>query len=191
MRKLRHDEIDARRAETGRPHPISVLLENVRSIYNVGSIFRTADAAGITEIILVGITGTPENRALHKTALGAQDTVPWRYVSVVQPTLLEMKKRGYRIAALEITDTPTRPRSLQPDDFPLCLVVGNEVKGVSPDTLEVADLALELPQYGSKQSLNAAVAFGIAVYDIVSRYRELETQSREPHPAPETDHGVV
>ncbi len=189
MRKLRPDEIDAQRTENGGPHPIAVLLENVRSIYNVGSIFRTADAAGVREMILAGITGTPENRSMHKTALGAQDTVPWRYVNEARPALAEMKQKGYRVAVLEITDSPTRPSALTPDDFPLCLVVGNEVKGVSADTLGLADLAIELPQYGSKQSLNAAVAFGIAIYDIVRRYRVLHRLPDETHAVDEHERG--
>ncbi|MEX1056032.1 MAG: TrmH family RNA methyltransferase [Rhodothermales bacterium] len=156
-----------------RKHPISVVVDNVRSIHNVGSIFRTSDAALVEKIYVTGISGTPENRAMHKTALGAQDTVAWEYVREASEIVRRLKGAGYTIAVLEITDTPTYPPELESEHFPLCLVVGNELFGVSDESIALADLALEIPQFGAKQSLNVSVAFGIAVFDVVRRYRSL------------------
>lgn len=176
MRKLKHQEIprpDPEEVLHLPKHPITVVLDNVRSIYNVGSIFRTSDAALIEKIYLTGITGTPENRGLHKTALGAQDTVAWEYVRDPSAVLRQQRTNDYTIAVLEITDAPTPTMALQAHHFPLCLVVGNELTGVDASLVEHADLALEIPQYGAKQSLNVAVAYGIAVFDVVRRYRSI------------------
>ena len=174
MRKLRHEEI-ARPAPADvsalPKHPISVVLDNVRSLYNVGSIFRTSDAALIEKLYLTGITGTPEHRGLHKTALGAQDTVAWTYEKDPAKVLRRLRREGYTLAVLEITDTPMWTTEVLRGHFPLCLVVGNEISGVHDELVAMADLALELPQYGTKQSLNVAVAYGIAVFDLVRRHR--------------------
>ena len=177
MRKLRHDEIprpEAAELDALARHPITVVLDNVRSLYNVGAVFRTSDAALIERLYLTGITGTPENRSMHKTALGAQDTVAWTYEKDGLAVVRRLKRAGYKIAVLEITDTPTLTTALTQDAFPLCLVLGNELGGVHNDFLHVADLALEIPQYGAKQSLNVAVAYGIAVFDLVRLYRSFE-----------------
>ncbi|RMF60458.1 MAG: TrmH family RNA methyltransferase [Bacteroidetes bacterium] len=180
MRKLRNDEIPRLRPEElGRiaPHPVSVLVDNVRSLYNVGSIFRTSDAARIEHLYLTGITPTPDHPGLQKTALGAQDTVRWSAVSNPVDVIERLRRQGYTIAALEITDAPTAIADLATHHFPLCLILGHEVHGVSDDLLALSDLALEIPQYGTKQSLNVAVAYGIAVYGIVERYRTLHAGS--------------
>lgn len=176
MRKLKHEEIP--RPTPGEvsslpKHPIVILLNDIRSLYNVGSIFRTSDAAQIEHVYLTGITGTPDHRGVHKTALGAQDIVPWTYAKEAAPLIHQLKEQGYTIAALEITDTPTRTTDVQPAHFPLCLILGNEVTGVSDNLIALADLALEIPQFGAKQSLNVAVAYGIAVFDLVRRHRSL------------------
>lgn len=154
-------------------HPVRVVVHNVRSIYNVGSIFRTSDAARIEHLHLTGYTGTPRHKDLHKTALGAQDTVAWSDHDAALPVLRELRTQGYTVAALEITDTPTRTHEVSLEHFPLCLVIGNEVEGVDDAIINEADLALEIPQYGAKQSLNVAVAYGIAVFDLVRRFRAL------------------
>lgn len=187
MRKLTNTEIErlhASQLATAAVHPVCVVLENIRSLYNVGSIFRTSDAARIEKLYLTGITGTPTNRKLHKTALGAQDAVPWAYEKEALPLARRLKSEGYRLAVLEITDSPTDIRKLEADAFPLCLAAGNEVTGVSEPLVELADLALEIPQFGMKHSLNVAVAFGIAVFDIVRRYRTLHAGSRAAPPGP-------
>jgi tRNA G18 (ribose-2'-O)-methylase SpoU len=175
MRKLKPDEILARRHEGNGPlaHPLATILEDVRSLYNVGSIFRTADAAGFREVLLAGITGTPENRGLRKTALGAELTMPWRHFASAASAIEAAEADGYRVAVLEITDGPRALETLSLDDFPLCLVVGNEVRGVSQHAVALADFAIEVPQFGHKHSINAAVAFGIAAFDLVRLYRRL------------------
>lgn len=148
-----------------------MVVDNVRSIYNVGSLFRTSDAALIEKIYLTGITGTPENRGLHKTALGAQDTVEWIYGDDALEVVHGLKTEGYTVGVLEITDRPTYTTEVAAGVFPLCLVVGNELHGVNSGIITEADLALEIPQYGAKQSLNVSVAYGIAVFDLVRAYR--------------------
>ncbi len=174
MRKLRHEEIPrkapAASAHAAR-HPITVVADNIRSLHNVGSIFRTSDAAWIERLFLTGFTGTPDNHALHRTALGAQDTVPWTYTEDPLPVLQALRADGYTLATLEITDTPTHLPDLKPHHFPLCLILGNELHGVRDALINEADLALEIPQYGTKQSMNVSVAYGVAVMGLVERFR--------------------
>lgn len=176
MRKLRHDEIP-RPAPEALPHlprhPLVVLVDNVRSVYNVGALFRTSDGACVERVILAGITPTPEHPNFRKSALGAEDFVPWSHERDATAAVRRLRADGYTIAALELTDEPTDVDALGANDFPLCLVVGHELHGVSDDVLALADLALEIPQYGAKQSLNVAVAYGIAAFDLVRRYRTL------------------
>jgi tRNA G18 (ribose-2'-O)-methylase SpoU len=177
MRKLRHEEIrrvDPENLKLLPPHPISVVLHDIRSLYNVGSMFRSADAFRIAHLYLTGYTGTPEHPGLQKTALGAQDTVPWSVHEDVVALVSSLKRAGHTIAALEITDRPTPMGQLQPAHYPLCLIIGNELEGVSDELLGLSDLAVEIPQYGSKQSLNVAVAAGIALHLTVERYLELQ-----------------
>ncbi len=174
MRKLKHEEIprpDPKTAHSLAGHPVSVLLDNVRSIYNVGAMFRTSDAALVEKLYLTGITGTPENRKLHKTALGAQDTVRWEYQADPLPVAQALKRSGYTIGVLEITNCPTPTTEVKESFFPLCLIVGNELHGVRERLVAEADVAFEIPQFGAKQSLNAAVAYGVAIFDIVRAYR--------------------
>lgn len=176
MRKLRHDEIPRPDPETlsNLPrHPVAVVVDNVRSIYNVGSIFRTSDAARIEHLHLTGITGTPEHRRLRKSSLGAERTVPWTHHEEPKPLLQSLRADGYTLAVLELTDEPTPASEVTLEHFPLALVLGNELQGVSEELVEMADLAFEIDQYGSKQSLNVAVAYGIAVFDLVRRFRRL------------------
>jgi tRNA G18 (ribose-2'-O)-methylase SpoU len=176
MQKLSWSEIRRPSPETleeAPRHPIRVVAHNIRSIHNVGAFFRTSDAARIEHLYLAGYTGTPEHPDLHKTALGAQDTVPWSQHDDVHALLDRRREAGDTLAVLEITDTPTRPSALEADHFPLCLVLGNEVHGVDDAIVDRADLALELPQYGAKLSMNVSVAYGIAVYDLVRRARAL------------------
>lgn len=186
MKKLSATDIDrlspsaARDAEA---HPISVIVHNVRSIYNVGSIFRTSDAARVEHVYLTGYTGTPEHKQLHKTALGAQDVIPWSKHDAPHAVLEDLRSEGYTIGVLEITDAPTHPAAVDASAFPLALIVGNEVEGIDNDIVEAADLALELPQYGSKQSLNVSVAYGMAVSHLIRQFRTLHGLPDQPgHP---------
>ena len=184
MRKLSWDEIerpDPDEVKDLPKHPIRVMVHNVRSIHNVGSIFRTSDAARIEHVHLTGFTGTPEHKDLHKTALGAQDAVEWSQHDDPLPVLEDLRARGYTIAVLEQTSGSTPPDEVSEELYPLCLVLGNEVRGVDDEIIDVADLGLEIPQYGAKISMNVGVAYGIAVYDLVRRYRAL-------HGPPEGNH---
>jgi len=126
--------------------------------------------------VLVGISPTPDNSRLHRSALGAQEIVPWSSSSDLETSLAEFKKQGYTIAALEITDQPRDAKSLEKKDFPICLVVGNEVDGLSEMALKHCDLAIEIPQYGLKQSLNVAVATGICVNELIKQARAFDNE---------------
>ena len=191
MRKLKHAEIPRIRPQTipaVQRHPVSVLVDNVRSVHNVGSFFRTADGAWIEHLYLCGITASASHRGIHKTALGAQDSVPWSHHPDAHVVLQSLKEQGYTLAALEITSAPRLASSLDPGDFPLCLVVGNEIEGIQPSILDACDMALEIPQYGTKQSLNVSVALGIALLDTVRRYRSLHGLPILADPFPRPDH---
>lgn len=181
MQKLPHDAIprpDPSRLATLPKHPIVVVVDNVRSAFNVGSIFRTSDAARVAEVVLCGISPTPEHRSVRKTALGAEETVAWRYEPDALAAVRGLRAAGMTIGALEITDQPTAPGEAALEHFPLCLILGNEVSGVQDAVLDAADLAFEIPQYGAKQSLNVSVAYGVAVFDLVRRYRHLTLPAR-------------
>lgn len=149
---------------------IYALVEDVRSLYNVGAIFRTADGAGITELFLTGITGCPPHKEIRKVALGAEETIPWQYHAESLELVKRLKEQNIAIVVLEATD-----KSIQYHEavyeFPLCLVVGNEYHGVSEAVLARADLVIEIPMAGVKVSLNVAVAFGIAAYEIIKQKR--------------------
>ncbi|MDX1530812.1 MAG: RNA methyltransferase [Rhodothermales bacterium] len=150
-------------------HPLVLVLDNIRSAHNVGSMFRTADAVRAERVICCGYTPTPDHRAVAKTALGAEQTVPWSAEEDVTALLDRLRAAGHTLAALEQTDRPTPLRAVQAEHFPLALVLGNEVEGVQQAVLDRCDLALEIPQYGAKHSLNVAVAFGVAAYALVER----------------------
>ncbi len=172
MRKLTPDEIAARRipreaAAGARRAPVIGLLDNIRSLYNVGSIFRTSDGAFIQGLYLCGYTPRPPRKEIEKTALGSTGTVPWTYFPTASEGIAAARASGARICVLEQT-TASRPYSeIDRSDFPVCLVIGNELSGVSAEVIAAADVALEIPMYGVKQSLNAAVAYGIAVFELV------------------------
>ncbi len=177
MRKLSHEEISRGRfpAETllrQERYPLMALLDSVRSLYNVGSMFRTADGARIKKLYLCGYTPHPPRREIEKTALGATATVPWEYQRDPLVPLRELKAGGTRIIVLEQTDASIPYYDVPKKDFPLCLVVGNEITGVSKEIVELADGAIDIPMYGMKQSLNVAVAFGIAVFGLLHRWQE-------------------
>ena len=150
-------------------HPLVVVLDDVRSAHNVGAILRTSDALLAERVVCCGITPSPDHRGVAKTALGAQDSVPWTAGADVSETLERLGSEGYTCVALEIAEGAEPVRAFAAGDFPLALVVGNEVEGVGDEALARCDRALELPQYGAKQSLNVSVAFGIAAYGLVGR----------------------
>jgi tRNA G18 (ribose-2'-O)-methylase SpoU len=146
-----------------------VLLDNIRSLGNVGSIFRTSDAVLARKLYLTGLTGRPPRPEITKTALGAEETVPWEHVSDPRKAVSLLKEMGVAVVALEQTDASV-PFDAFVYPFPACLVVGHEVTGVSTDILSLADGAVELPMNGSKESLNVSVAFGIAVYEMARQW---------------------
>ncbi len=156
-------------------HPVSVLLHNIRSMYNVGSIFRTADATGIEKVILTGYTATPPRKEIDKTALGAQESVQWEYYSDPAEILEKFKNNGVTIYGLEITENSIPYTSVDAADFPLCLIFGNEVDGIDGTILDLCDHVLEIPQFGTKHSLNVSVAAGIALYEMVNVFRQQQT----------------
>ena len=144
------------------------MLHNIRSAYNVGSIFRTADAAGISKLYLCGYTPTPLNEKVKKTALGAEKSVPWEHFRQTWRLLEKLKKEGVQIIALEQTKKSVDYRLFKPR-LPLALVLGNEIKGLNPAILKYCDQAIEIPMGGKKESLNVSVAAGIAVFKIAER----------------------
>jgi len=167
MRKLSHEEIVTRqvkKADSPRL-PLCVVLNNIRSLHNVGTIFRTADGAGVEKIWLCGITGYPPQGGIAKTALGAENHVSWEYREDILGLLKELKNAGYQIVLLE-----QMHGSVHHDVFkaksPVCLVVGNEVDGIAEGLQVLSDAAIEIEMDGIKNSLNVAVAFGIAVYQL-------------------------
>ncbi len=152
--------------------PLAVLADNIRSLWNVGSIFRTSDACGVELLMLAGITGTPPRQGVAKTALGAEEAVRWRYRAEALTALQELQKKGYTPVVLETGDAGVSLERFRWPERP-CLVVGNEVRGVSPELLDACVLRVSIPMRGHKDSLNVAVAFGIAAHhasmQIVSR----------------------
>jgi len=169
MRKLTHAEVAGKRlsaTEIGTidRFPVSVLLDNIRSLYNVGSIFRSADGARVNELLLTGYTPTPPRREIEKTALGATSSVPWRYYRDPLEAVTLLKNSGVRICVVEHTDNSRSYDTLRAADLPICLVIGNEITGIKNELIGLADMAVEIPMYGMKQSLNAAVAFGIVAF---------------------------
>ena len=170
MRKLTTSEINRLSPEDfekAQKLPIIVVLDNVRSHHNTGSIFRTCDAFACEQIYLCGITGTPPHRDIHKTALGATETVKWQYFETTFEAIQTLKSNGYTIVALEIAEN-----SINIDDFKItedqkiALILGNEVEGIQQDILNICDTCLEIPQYGTKHSLNVSVSGGIAIWTL-------------------------
>jgi len=155
-----------------KPFPIVALLDNIRSVYNVGSMFRTSACAYISELILCGITAHPPHPKLEKTALKTIDKVKWSYEKDIVNAVKNLKQKGYTICLLEITKDSEPIQNIKKTDFPLALVVGNEVDGVTSDLFFWADKVVEIPLYGEKESLNVAVAFGIALFFLIEKFKE-------------------
>ena len=172
MRKLTHEEVGRKRiqleeAKNIKRHPVYVMCDNIRSIYNVGSVFRTSDAALIEKLYLTGYTPHPPRLEIEKVALGATDAVPWEYIKQPLEAIEHMKASGIKIVPLEITDNSINYTEVKLSDFPLCLVLGNELTGVSDEIISLSDFSVEIPQYGFKHSMNVSVAYGIAVMELV------------------------
>lgn len=171
MKKLTHDEIASNRSsldsiDAVNKLPVYVLLDNIRSNYNVGSIFRTSDGAMIEKLILCGYTPHPPKKEILKTALGSTESVKWEYIQNPVEAVMALKEQGVKICALELTENSNKYYDIPQQSFPICLLVGNEITGVSQELLDLCDIAFEIPQYGIKQSLNVAVAYGIAIFEL-------------------------
>ena len=181
IKKLTHDEISKNRSTLDSIHkvkklPVCVVLNSIRSSYNVGSIFRTSDGAMIEKLYLCGYTPYPPHPDLPngkkdvlKTSLGATESVKWEYVKDPKEVVLQMKKKGIKVGALELTSRSFPYYELKKETFPLCLLIGNEITGVSQELLDLCDFSIEIPQFGIKQSLNVAVAYGVTIF----RLREI------------------
>lgn len=169
-KKLRITELGRCSAEEFRvkpKQPFVVVLDQVRSLHNVGSAFRTGDAFAIEHMALCGITGTPPNAEIHKTALGAEDVVSWSYHPDTLSYVRELKQQGYCLLAVEQTQNSTRLPDFQPKpDQKYVLIFGNEVKGVQQAVIDLCDHCLEIPQHGTKHSLNVSVSIGIVLWHL-------------------------
>jgi tRNA G18 (ribose-2'-O)-methylase SpoU len=170
MRKLSMDELNRKSVQDfkqANKKPIIVVLDNIRSMHNVGSVFRTADAFLIEAICLCGYTPQPPHRDINKTALGATETVDWLYFENTTDAITELKNRGYKVYAIEQVEASISLEKIEKKDTPIALVFGNEVEGVDNDVLKLVDNCIEIPQLGMKHSLNISVAAGIVLWKFV------------------------
>ncbi|WP_312190990.1 RNA methyltransferase [Sphingobacterium sp.] len=173
MQKLSMDELQRTDVESFKKQqktPIAIVLDNVRSMHNVGSAFRTADGFAIEKIYLCGITGTPPHREIEKTALGATQSVTWQYAKDTNEVIDQLRSEGYTIVAIEQAENSVMLHEFQPDSSKkYALVFGNEVNGVDEDVMKKIDTCIEIPQYGTKHSLNVSVAIGIILWDFIQK----------------------
>ena len=173
MRKLKVTEmgrISAEEFQLADKNPLVVVLDHVRSLYNVGSVFRTADAMRLAGICLCGITATPPNVEIHKTALGAEDTVEWKYFKQTEDAVEWLRQEGYTIMAVEQCEGSTMLQNFTPDpQKKYAIIMGNEVKGVQQHIVDMADGCLEIPQFGTKHSMNVSVTAGMIIWDFMQK----------------------
>lgn len=153
--------------------PAAVLLDNVRSMYNVGAFFRAADGVGLEKLWLSGITAHPPKKAISKTALGAEETVAWEHDWDGLRIAEGLRRDGFEIAAIETSVDAVDLFEWQPR-FPVCVVFGHEVEGLRPELLQIADMHVHIPMLGQKKSLNVATAGGIVLYELLRKWRELK-----------------
>ena len=169
MKKLKLEELGRLSVEEFRHAeklPVTIVLDNIRSLHNVGSAFRTSDAFKLEKIFLTGITGRPPHREIEKTALGATSSVEWAYAEKTADVLRQLKSQQYTIIAIEQTSESQPLHRFEPESGKkYCLVFGNEVHGVSDEAIALSDMALEIPQHGTKHSLNISVCLGIVAWE--------------------------
>ena len=169
MRQLTNDEhgrLDVEGFKSAEKKPVIVILDNVRSLNNIGSVFRSCDAFRVEKLILCGISTAPPHRDIHKSALGAELSVEWQYFEHTTDAIVDLKSRGYHVFAVEQTTLSIMLNTFKATG-PVALVFGHEIHGVSPEVLAVCEAAIEIPQYGTKHSLNVAVSVGIVLWEIV------------------------
>lgn len=175
MRKLKITELNRISTEEfkeAKKLPLIVVLDNVRSQYNVGSVFRTSDAFRVEAIYLCGISATPPHQEIHKTALGAEDTVDWKYFKDTTVAINELKATGYFIYSIEQVEGSVMLENLQLDATKkYAVVLGNEVKGVQQEVVNLSDGCIEIPQYGTKHSLNVSTTAGIVIWDFFKQMK--------------------
>lgn len=157
---------------------MSILLDNVRSLYNVGAFFRTADAAGVEKLYLGGITGKPPHKSLTKTALGAEESVPWEHTWQTLDLARRLRERGFELAAVETNLHAVDLFDWSPS-FPVCVVFGHETDGIQPGLLALCDTFVRIPMLGRKHSLNVATAGGVVIYELLRKFRRLHESKSE------------
>ena len=178
MRKLKNSELDrlsVTEFKSSEKTPLIIVLDNIRSLNNIGSVFRTSDAFLIKKIYLCGITAKPPHKDIHKTALGSTNTVDWEYVENTLDLIKRLQLNGVQVASIEQADNSTMLNNFQPEaNKTYALVFGNEVKGVQQDVVSASDIVLEIPQFGTKHSLNISVSCGVVVWDVFSKMQVID-----------------
>lgn len=172
MRKLTTPEMHRLTVEEfheARKLPLVVVLDDVRSMYNVGSVFRTCDAFRIEQLVLCGITGTPPHAEIHKTALGAENSVAWRHSPNALEAVRQLQQDGFVVYAVEQAEGSTMLQNMPPQTAPVAIVFGNEVKGVHQEVVDACDGCLEIPQFGTKHSLNVSVTAGMVIWEMARK----------------------
>lgn len=176
MRKLENSELARPSADEFKKLaklPVTVVLDNIRSCHNIGSVFRTSDALLIEKIFLCGICSTPPDKEIRKTALGAENTVPWEYHASTLEVADRLKNEGYTLVAIEqVEKSISLSEYFPPKNSKLALVFGNEVKGVQQEVVDHCDLAIEIPQFGTKHSFNISVSAGIVLWDLFNKLKQ-------------------
>ena len=174
-RKLKNEElnrISVNEFKATKKTPIIIVLDNIRSLNNIGSVFRTADAFLIEAVYLCGITATPPHREIQKTALGATETVVWKYFESTTEAIKKLKENNYKIAAIEQTENSTMLNSFAiSKNDKLAVIFGNEVKGVEQEAIDLSEVVIEIPQHGTKHSLNISVSCGVIVWDLFQKFQ--------------------
>ena len=179
MRKLKNSEL-ARLSIDGfkqaNKTPIIIILDNIRSLNNVGSVFRTSDAFLIEKIYLCGITAKPPHKDIHKTALGSTETVDWEYEENTLNLVKKLKADGYRVASIEQAERATMLNAFKVESkSKYAIIFGNEVKGVTQDVVSASDFVIEIPQFGTTHALNIAVSCGVVVWDLFSKLNAIKS----------------
>lgn len=173
MRKLKLDELNRATVSEFKDQeklPVTVVLDNVRSMHNIGSIFRTSDGFAVEQIVLCGITAQPPHREIEKTALGATASVNWTYYKDVVEALKQLRTDGYQIIAIEQAENSVMLNTFTPDkNVKYALIFGNEVNGVSDEAMQIIDTCIEIPQFGTKHSFNIVVSAGIVLWDFFAK----------------------
>jgi 23S rRNA (guanosine2251-2'-O)-methyltransferase len=175
MRKLKNSELDRLSIDAFKQSdktPLIVILDNIRSLNNIGSVFRTSDAFLIEKIYLCGITAKPPHKDMHKTALGSTETVAWEYVENTLELVKKLKAQNIQIASIEQAENATMLNDFKPKaNTTFAIVFGNEVKGVQQKVVDASDVVIEIPQYGTKHSLNISVSVGVVIWDLFCKLK--------------------